>query len=552
MNEQTTLNARFSGPNNKKNNKNNKINKERQALRNQIKDKKVSRVKSNLVGTRLNTNGNFIEKDGILIPKRNFQVKKDKLTWMGITDGQSSSILDCLLCPDCVDASSHLPINCGSAIYLRPQIGSSLVQSAQNGRDNQASGFSNILIATDDALFPIFQSKGDTSFTDGYSVADIAQNASLEIESIDGNMNGLLRHRVAATRNLDNRAFLTMDLPNPVSNAYPPIISAFRVTENMVTKLSLSKFSTVDAVTILYGNATFTTDELDGVITSLTAVTGIDYTSAGATIAGADWFAVFPDPIANTKTGVIRLEYPFVAGLFTAITFLGPFCLAGVSCTELTKFFPQISGIRVNSTSVTGTYFPDHQFGGGSLVAFLFMGGESPQSSWNSYGFTRRQRSVGRMWDGFHVARFPTVEETVFLDAEALPLNPTRNPFQRSDSQIAMVVMAYTPQIAATLASLPFQFKTKVWYEGSTNVPSSGGEQVNERTEAVLALLSAVGIAFTPSENPTHKDMIRAVKKVSDYILHSNDSLPVAIRKVSNQLLSSGSDKIAGLISTAL
>lgn len=495
-----------------------------------------------------------------LVGKDTFSYQNNKIQWTGITKKKTHDILDCMLDPATVTAHDHLPINTGNSRRIKSSSGSLFLQSVDNGRYEPSTGFSSVLVLAQDPIYPLFISKKDgfahySTGNDEIAPDGVgANNGTIELAYSSGQGHGALRFRSQGTRNLDQ--YMSMSFP-ALDASTGKIVQVFRRLPGDTTSGEIYTYgSKVTSVTIKQwvDSASPPTNEFSAEIAPNPAVAQYVITPGINTSLiekSSQYFSFENIQDSENGSGVLS----FCLGSDTNLRSVGPYALIGSFPAELPTMITQVASIRNNATAVTCTYFPDHQYGGGSSLNFLMTGGAPPNSPWLDFGFAKNQKWFGRLWDGSHSMRFPSIEEVSFLDVTDFGKVPTTNPFQSQDSMISLTFMDYTPTIAMTLASIPMQVKLNCWLEGVSTNSAQGGELVNERSEAVKAILSAIAASALPSCNPSHEPFLAMIKKAADYIIHSDDTLPVALRKglaeiatKGSNLVGTGLDKVSDII----
>lgn len=163
---------------------------------------------------------------------------------------------------------------------------------------------------------------------------------------------------------------------------------------------------------------------------------------------------------------------------------------------------------RVISSSVCLTYAPDLQFGGGNLLSALCDTTTLDNfQSWENYLYTRRRTYLNRALTGGYNLFISNPKTLKFKNANRY------NSFAPDGGSLALTMVTYNPSNAAVLSQLNMQVKGHAWYEFNTDDRSRNAKRYMAQNVVCERILSGLAALYRPSENRTHKDVLKVIGK---------------------------------------
>jgi hypothetical protein len=421
------------------------------------------------------------------------------------------TIVDCLLDPCQVTSDDHLPINCtGTMVKSTP--GHVMLLEFLNANIDQTT-FQGLILTISDAKFPIWVSTQRASLF--YASGDVVYE--IDWTSNDPNLYGVLR---AA----NDESLAICSLPQIFNGVQYQVFGNFNGASGATQHLEVTLTDPGDEPSHIIVT-TFLLDN-SGTISVITGtyncVSGGSFPAfiqgAGAT----NGFAITTAPNLPQPTHIkftnLENNNPWqVQGIQSLVGYTPP---------EYLETLDQVDIMRCNSSKTLLTLAPDRQYGGGNIIEAFFNTEVPPNGDIWSFLYGRLKTKLGPLFYGARGG--PTV------NAEQLQYPEHRNIFANflaDGNMVSLVAIKYTPQNGGAISAIPLQIKNHSWLEGRTNRRTAGAVDLTENYDLVLKIINAVASTYYPSENPTHQDFINLAKRASDYILYSDDDIPVALRK---------------------
>ena len=417
---------------------------------------------------------------------------KDGTVNVSMSKNRVNSLIDCILNPE--NADRVLPIECDDKAICQ-YVGAALDMQLDNGLVGSTS-FKSFIALTGNPECPLATSEYEgrswtTPANQFFTITSRSEASGGEAFSVCGTMwVGTGTDIITLQLPTETKAQSDYVYNQKTIEAKDIILYSFPFGAKQV---SFSSLNGEDGTMLFYNNAG-----------TQVGVANFDSNSDGAFIsvaATATYYAIITSGTIDTEvkvTSQVNNTYN-IDGLYNLKPVLSSTYLA---VEDVERYH------RVVSSSVCLTYAPDLQFGGGNLLSALCDTTSMDNfQSWENYLYTRRRSYLNRALTGGYNLFISNPKTLKFKNANRY------NSFASDGGSLALTMVTYDPSNAAILKQLNMQVKGHVWYEFNTDDRSRNAKRYMAQNVVCERILSGLAALCRPSENRTHKDVLRLIGK---------------------------------------